>query len=76
MDKLNNIAYYFRLRLKGKENVPEKLDDLSSDNNSTKDVEYKFKTSSRILSILESILLWENSVNSISVVIVFNLLFW
>ncbi|XP_033219134.1 reticulophagy regulator 2-like [Belonocnema kinseyi] len=30
----------------------------------------------RIFGILESILLWENSVNSISVVIVFNILFW
>lgn len=33
-------------------------------------------TSKRLFGILESILLWENSVNSISVVIVFNILFW
>ncbi|XP_015606792.1 uncharacterized protein LOC107273271 [Cephus cinctus] len=33
-------------------------------------------TSTRFFTILQSILLWENSVNSISVVIVFNVLFW
>lgn len=30
----------------------------------------------RFFNIVESILLWQNSVNSISVVIVFNILFW
>lgn len=35
-----------------------------------------FETPKRFCHILESILLWENSVNSISVVIVFNILFW
>lgn len=35
-----------------------------------------FEASSRLCSILESILLWENSVNSISVLIIFNILFW
>ncbi|XP_017888301.1 reticulophagy regulator 3-like [Ceratina calcarata] len=34
------------------------------------------EASRRLCGILESILLWENSVNSISVVIVFNILFW
>lgn len=37
---------------------------------------YRFEASRRLCHILESILLWENSVNSISVVIVFNILFW
>lgn len=36
----------------------------------------KSDASKRLCGILESILLWENSVNSISVVIVFNILFW
>ncbi|XP_012269096.2 uncharacterized protein LOC105693623 [Athalia rosae] len=82
MDKLTNIAYYFRWRLlKGKEqNVPENLDRNSSSENNTGDVkcddDMQFKTSNKFLTILESVLLWENSVNSISVVIVFNLLFW
>lgn len=34
------------------------------------------EASRRLCRVLESILLWENSVNSISVVIVFNILFW
>lgn len=29
-----------------------------------------------VLHVIESILLWENSVNSISVVVAFNILFW
>ncbi|XP_046607029.1 reticulophagy regulator 3-like [Neodiprion virginianus] len=76
MEKLTNIAYYFRWRLREKENVPEKYDECTSENNRPGDVKYNFNTSNRFLTILESILLWENSVNSISVVIVFNLLFW
>ncbi|XP_074102387.1 uncharacterized protein LOC141529646 isoform X2 [Cotesia typhae] len=37
---------------------------------------HDLETSKKIFSIIESILLWENSYNSIAVVAVFNILFW
>lgn len=77
MEKLTNIAYYFRWKLQQDkdQNVPDKYEDDKPENN-INDLECEFKTSNRFLNVLESIFLWENSVNSISVVIVFNLLFW
>lgn len=51
---------------------PEKNADL----NQYRNLGSNFEASKRLCGILESILLWENSVNSISIVIVFNILFW
>lgn len=48
------------------------VDDVGEYRNADRNCE----TSRRLCGILESILLWENSVSSISVVIVFNILFW
>uniref|UniRef100_A0A0C9RNR3 Fam134c protein n=1 Tax=Fopius arisanus TaxID=64838 RepID=A0A0C9RNR3_9HYME len=68
MEKLSNIACYFRWAWDTGNN-----DGPPAGNNRG---DRRVQTSKRIFEILESILLWENSVNSISVVIVFNILFW
>ncbi|XP_063974829.1 reticulophagy regulator 2-like [Diachasmimorpha longicaudata] len=67
MEKLSKIACSFRWAWGGHRGPHAE---------NTRSVEGDMETSKRIFGILESILLWENSVNSISVVVVFNILFW
>ncbi|XP_015122292.1 reticulophagy regulator 3 [Diachasma alloeum] len=67
MERLSKIACCFRWAWGGHRGPHAE---------SVRRVERDVETSKRLFGILESILLWENSVNSISVVIVFNILFW
>ncbi|XP_043264507.1 reticulophagy regulator 3-like isoform X1 [Colletes gigas] len=80
MERLSRVACYFRWM---KNASPRDENEVTvEDDGKTVEVEQyrnvgcNIEASRRLCSILESILLWENSVNSISVVIVFNILFW
>ncbi|XP_031838528.1 uncharacterized protein LOC116429576 [Nomia melanderi] len=80
MERLSRVACYFRWM---RNTTPHDISEpIAEDDGKTVEVERcknvgcNFEASKRLCNILESILLWENSVNSISVVIVFNILFW
>ena len=83
MEKLSSkIAHYFRW-MRNDHRHSSICKDCSNDydNLSTKISEhgqnYNYPESTeQFLSILEGILLWKNLVNSISVLILFNILFW
>ncbi|CAL7940567.1 unnamed protein product [Xylocopa violacea] len=80
MERLSRVACYFRWM---KNASPHDVSEVAAEDE-RKSVEVEqyrnvgcnFEASRGFCGILESILLWENSVNSISVVIVFNILFW
>ncbi|XP_076648996.1 uncharacterized protein LOC143356850 [Halictus rubicundus] len=80
MERFSRVACYFRWMRNGTHH--DTTEAVVEDDRNTVEVERcknvgcNFEASRRLCSILESILLWENSVNSISVVIVFNILFW
>lgn len=80
MERLSRVACYFRWMRNA--TPPDTSDAIAEDERKTAEVERcrnvgcNLEASKRLCGILESILLWENSVNSISVVIVFNILFW
>ncbi|XP_076761172.1 uncharacterized protein LOC143429403 isoform X2 [Xylocopa sonorina] len=81
MERLSRVACYFRWM---KNASPHDVSEVAAEDTERKSVEVEqyrnvgcnSEASRRLCGILESILLWENSVNSISVVIVFNILFW
>ncbi|CAK9828284.1 hypothetical protein ANTRET_LOCUS5841 [Anthophora retusa] len=80
MERLSRVACYFRWMRNA---TPRDTNEVAAeDKRKTIEVEQyrnvgcNFEAPRRLCDILESILLWENSVNSISVVIVFNILFW
>ncbi|XP_066588710.1 reticulophagy regulator 3 [Prorops nasuta] len=80
MDWLSKITYYSPWARKDPTflksagcNTEEKP---TTSDDGYRDVQSKIESTKRLCDILESILLWENTVNSISVVIVFNILFW
>lgn len=81
MEKLSKtVGWYFR-RMKGTaEHLVEKkssVDPHYQQQTTTKKLPPRdLETSEKFFTIMESILLWENSFNSISVVLVFNILFW
>nr|XP_003699253.1 PREDICTED: protein FAM134C-like [Megachile rotundata]XP_012152018.1 PREDICTED: protein FAM134C-like [Megachile rotundata] len=80
MERLSRVACYFQWMRNA--TFRDTSEVTAEDKRETIEVErYRnvgcnFDASRRFCGILESILLWENSVNSISVVIVFNILFW
>ncbi|XP_076671153.1 uncharacterized protein LOC143370226 [Andrena cerasifolii] len=80
MERLSRVACYFRWMRNG--TPPDTSEAAAKDERKAVELEQcrnvgcNFEASRRLCGILESILLWENSVNSISVVIVFNILFW
>ncbi|XP_076242454.1 uncharacterized protein LOC143184277 [Calliopsis andreniformis] len=80
MERLSRVACYFRWLRNA--TPPDTSEAVAEDERRIVEVERyqnvgcNFEASKRLCGILESILLWENSVNSISVVIVFNILFW
>lgn len=84
MERLSKVACYFRWTRNAadRDDAPEETNREDVRKRTDDDVvEYRnvgqnVEASRRLCGILESILLWENSVNSISVVIVFNILFW
>ncbi|KZC13007.1 PREDICTED: protein FAM134C-like [Dufourea novaeangliae] len=81
MERLSRVACYFRwMRNATPYDTSEEAapvdDGKTVEVERCKNVGCNYEASKRLCSILESILLWENSVNSISVVIVFNILFW
>ncbi|KAG6801522.1 hypothetical protein HZU73_03097 [Apis mellifera caucasica] len=78
MERLSRVACYFRWMRNATSHDASEVED---EQKTIKVERYRnvgcnFEASRRLCGILESILLWENSVNSISVVIVFNILFW
>ncbi|KAF3426257.1 hypothetical protein E2986_07394 [Frieseomelitta varia] len=77
MERLSRVACYFRWMRNTLPHDASKAEDerKTVENERHRNVGCSFEASRRLCGILESILLWENSVNSISVVIVFNILF-
>ncbi|KAK9306686.1 hypothetical protein QLX08_002615 [Tetragonisca angustula] len=78
MERLSRVACYFRWM---RNTLPHDASKAEDERKTVEDEQHRnvgcsFEASRRLCGILESILLWENSVNSISVVIVFNILFW
>ncbi|XP_012249326.1 uncharacterized protein LOC100749707 isoform X2 [Bombus impatiens] len=78
MELLSRVACYFRWMRNA---TPHDASEAEDEHKTIEDERYRnvgcnFEASRRLCSILESILLWENSVNSISVLIIFNILFW
>ncbi|XP_071872800.1 uncharacterized protein [Bombus fervidus] len=78
MERLSRVACYFRWMRNA---TPHDASEAEDEHKTVEDERYRnvgcnFEASRRFCGILESILLWENSVNSISVLIVFNILFW
>ncbi|XP_076473746.1 uncharacterized protein LOC117156770 isoform X2 [Bombus vancouverensis nearcticus] len=77
MELLSRVACYFRWMRNA---TPHDASEAEDEHKTIEDERYRnvgcnFEASRRLCSILESILLWENSVNSISVLIIFNILF-
>ncbi|XP_076168706.1 uncharacterized protein LOC143147381 isoform X1 [Ptiloglossa arizonensis] len=80
MERLSRVACYFQWMRNAS---PRDTNEVAVEDEGKpieveqyRNVGCNFEASRRLCSILESVLLWENSVNSISVVIVFNILFW
>lgn len=78
MERLSKVACYFRWMKNTPPHDASKAEDerKTVEDERHRNVGCSFEASRRLCGILESILLWENSVNSISIVIVFNILFW
>ncbi|XP_050581457.1 reticulophagy regulator 2-like isoform X3 [Bombus affinis] len=78
MERLSRVACYFRWMRNA---IPHDASEAEDEHKTVENERYRnvgcnFEGSRRLCSILESILLWENSMNSISVLIIFNILFW
>lgn len=71
MNRLDKLAGYFRWLRPGARRSAD-VAAAPSPESSQADV----AAAAKLCGVLESILLWESSVNSISVVLVFNILFW
>ncbi|XP_048265808.1 uncharacterized protein LOC100651229 isoform X2 [Bombus terrestris] len=78
MERLSRVACYFRWMRNA---IPHDASEAEDEHKTVENERYRnvgcnFEGSRRLCGILESILLWENSMNSISVLIIFNILFW
>ncbi|OAD58650.1 hypothetical protein WN48_10534, partial [Eufriesea mexicana] len=78
MERLSRVACYFRWMRNATTHDASEVEDerKTIEVERYRNVGCNFEAPKRLCGILESILFWENSVYSISVVIVFNILFW